>query len=82
MRLVLERAMSPVSEKEVLLKINRGPGGSIPVDQLSPEEVEAAETLVMRGMLRRVPAGHDVCRRDTGSRRKAAKRASTAITWR
>jgi len=63
-RLVLERAMSPVSEKEVLLKINRGPGGSIPVDQLSPEEVEAAETLVMRGMLRRVPAGHGVSTQD------------------
>ncbi len=59
-RLVLERAMGATTEDQVMLKINKGPGGSMPVDQLSPDEVEAAETLVMRGMLRRVPAGHGV----------------------
>ena len=59
-RLVLERVMAPLSDDEVLLKINRGPGGSIPADQLSPEEKRAADDMVKRGLLRLLPAGHGV----------------------
>ena len=59
-RLVLERALAPLSDDDVLLKINRGPGGSIPSDQLSPEEKRVADNMVKRGLLRLVPAGHGV----------------------
>lgn len=45
---------------DILQKINRGPGGSLPADQLTPEETKTADELVKRGLLRRVPAGHGV----------------------
>ncbi len=59
-RLVLEHGMTPVTERDLLMKINRGPGGSIPVSELAPEEIKVADKLVTRGLLRHVPAGHGV----------------------
>lgn len=57
-RLVLEHAMNPSGA--LLLKINNGSGGSISVDELTPEEITMADSLVARGVLRHVPAGHGV----------------------
>lgn len=57
---MLERSMGATSEEQLMLKINRGDGGALPVDMLSPDEIEVAETLVMRGLLKHVPAGHGV----------------------
>ncbi len=59
-RTVLEHAMGGVTADQLLLKINKGFGGSVPVDQLSPEELDAADELEGRGLLRHVPAGHGV----------------------
>ena len=36
--------------------IDDGPYHSMPVDQLTPEEVKVASVLVTRGLLRRMPA--------------------------
>lgn len=59
-RLVLERSMGVTSEDQVLQKINRGNGGSLPVGELSPEETVVADDMVKRGLLRRVGAGQGV----------------------
>jgi len=56
-RLVLERSMiSPSDEKQLLQAIDDGPYHSMPVDQLGPDELEAAEALATKGLLRRMPA--------------------------
>ena len=56
-RTILEGAMSEsMTDKQLLQKVDNGPFHSMPIDELSPEEVEAAETLTMRGLLRRMPA--------------------------
>jgi hypothetical protein len=57
-RLVLERAVGGpgMTGKQFLQMIDDGPYHSMPVAELTPEEVEAAEKLVMRNLLRRMPA--------------------------
>jgi hypothetical protein len=56
-RTVLDEELEPrASAKQILQMIDNGPYHSMPVDELTPDELEAAETLAMRGQLRRMPA--------------------------
>ncbi len=61
-RVVLENFGEPMTakkwlmSKKLLQKIDNGPYHSMPVDELSPDELEAAEVLAMNRMLRRMPA--------------------------
>ena len=59
-RLVLEDVTrSSVTTKQFLQMVDNGPFHSMDVSKMTPEEVETAEVLCMRGLLRRMRAnGH------------------------
>lgn len=56
-RVILEHAgASPYFLKQVLQKVDDGPYHMLPADELEDDELSAAEALVMRGRLKRLPA--------------------------
>ncbi len=59
-RSVLTEDMGPGPQADstvsLLQRVDDGPYHMLPVDELEGDELNAAETLVMRGLLRRLPA--------------------------
>lgn len=54
--ILLERYDADLSTKRLLQKIDDGPYHMLPVDELESHELEAAEVLAMRGLVKRLPA--------------------------
>lgn len=64
---------------DVLRTVEAEPNHSMRLDAMSDEEREAAERLVARGLLRRVPAGHAVTTDARGKNARATPVAGGSI---